>query len=65
MVRVSGPETRLRDVDAALTDTVELGGLDRSVTVNANAYLSDPLLQLESPPRVSVDIAIERGNPSR
>lgn len=63
-VRVSGPESRLRDLQAAQTDMVEISGLDRSVKVSANAYLSDPRLRLESPPRVTVDIAIERGSPS-
>ena len=62
MVRVSGPESRLRSLEAAQTDPLEIGGLDHNVTLIANAYLSDPLLQLESPPRVSVDIAIERGS---
>jgi len=62
-VRVSGPEMRLRNLEAAQTDTVEISGVDRNVTVNANAYLSDPQLQLE-PRRVTVDIAIERGTNS-
>jgi len=63
-VRVSGPESRIQDLDAAQTDTVEISGLDRSVKVIANAYLSDPQLQLESPARVAVDITIERGRSS-
>jgi len=63
MVRVSGPEMRVRDLEYAQTDSVELSGLDRSVSVNANAFLSDPLLQLD-PHRVTVDIAIERGKTS-
>ena len=62
-VRVSGPEMRLRHLEAAQTDTVEISGLDRNVTVSANAYLSDPQLQLETR-RVTVDIAIERGSNS-
>ena len=62
-VRVSGPEARLRNLEAAQTDAVEVSGLDRNVTVNSNAVVSDPLLKLE-PQKVAVDIAIERGKTS-
>jgi len=62
-VRVSGPEARLRNLEMAQTDAVEVSGLDRNVTVNANAIVSDPLLKLE-PQTVAVDIASERGKTS-
>jgi len=62
-VRVSGPQARLRDLEAAQTDAVEISGLDHDVTVKVNAFLSDALLQL-GPHSVTVDIAIERGKTS-
>ncbi len=59
-VRVSGPESRLRRLEAAQTDAVEMTGLDRSATVIANAFVADPAVQLESPSRVTVNLTIER-----
>jgi len=64
IVRVSGPEARLHNLDAALTDVIHLDGLEHSVTVVSNASVSDPQLRIESPAPVSVDITIERGKPS-
>lgn len=59
-VRVSGPESRLRRLEAAQTDTVEITGLDRTATIVANAFISDSAVQLDSSPRVTVNLTIER-----
>lgn len=59
-VRVSGAESRLRLLEAAQTDPLEITGLDRSTTAVTNAFVADPAVQLESPPRVTVHLTIER-----
>jgi hypothetical protein len=63
-VRVSGPEQRVRSLDSAATDPLDIAGRHESVEAQRNAYVSDPQLQLESPSLVTVRVAIEKGNPS-
>jgi hypothetical protein len=62
MVEISGPAMRVQAMQSAQTDTVDISGLTRSVDLRVNAYVTDPLVQLTSPPLVAVSVTIEKGS---
>lgn len=61
-VRVSGPEMRLRALESAVTDPVDVSGRTAGLEAQLNAYVTDPALQLESPSLVTVQVTIEKGS---
>ncbi len=60
-VTFRGPESRLKVLDTALTDVVDITALDRSTEVHVKTYVSDPQLQLESQGEVTAIVTIEKG----
>ena len=60
-VKFRGPESRLKLLDTALTDVVDVSSLDRSIEVHVKTYVSDPQLQLESRGEVTAIVTIEKG----
>lgn len=59
-LRISGPETRVNQVDSAPTDPIDLSSMTQKSVVNVNAYLSDARVQFESSPMVTVTLTLER-----
>lgn len=59
-VAVSGPESRIRGIDAAQTAEIDITGATANKEVRVNAYVSDPMVQLTSP-LVNVRLIIEKG----
>jgi YbbR domain-containing protein len=60
-VTFRGPESRLKVLDSALTDAVDITALDRSIEIPVKAYVADPQLQLQSPVEVTAIVTIEKG----
>ncbi len=57
-LRVVGPESRVAQLDHAVTDSIQVEGLTGHATFTTNAYLPDPYLRFEEtqPVRVTVEM---------
>jgi YbbR domain-containing protein len=65
-VRISGPESRVQDVESAFTEPVSVEGARESVTARVNIGLADPLLRLDAPsPRVRVTARLREAHQRR
>jgi hypothetical protein len=60
MLRISGPESRVKTVETAETDLVDLGAMTRDAELKVKAFVADPRVQFQSPPVVLVKITIEK-----
>lgn len=60
VLRISGPESRVRTVQTAETDSVDVGGMTHNVDLRVNAFVADSRAQFQSPPVVTVKITIEK-----
>lgn len=61
-VTVAGPEKRVNQVDAVLTDPVDATGVVGSATFVTNVYVPDPLVQLVHPGPVHVTVVTEKSS---
>jgi YbbR domain-containing protein len=59
-IAVSGPRTRVDQVEAATTDPVDASGTMARNTFVTNAYVSDPLVQLVRSTPIHVTVIMER-----
>jgi YbbR domain-containing protein len=57
-VRVTGPKSRIQEVEGAFTEPVSVEGLDATVTESVNLGVEDPLLRIQGSPRVRVTARI-------
>lgn len=64
-IRVAGPAKRVDLVDAAVTDPVDATGLLSQRTFTANAYVSDPLVQVVNPEPVRVTVFVGKSSRRR
>jgi YbbR domain-containing protein len=55
-VTIVGPEQRVRAVQAAMSDPVDASGVVGSATFTTHAYVSDPLVRVETPEPVRVTV---------
>ena len=53
-VRISGPKSRVQEVESAYTEPVSVEGAEASVVDHVNIGLEDPLLRIQGNPRVRV-----------
>jgi YbbR domain-containing protein len=53
-VRISGPKSRVQEVESAFTEPVSLEGAAADVTESVSVGLDDPMLRLLGDPRVKV-----------
>jgi YbbR domain-containing protein len=60
---VSGPESRVKPIERAETDPVDVSGLTDSTVARVNTFVADPRVQFESPSVVTITIAVERNIP--
>ena len=57
-VRVSGPKSRVQEVEGAFTEPVSVEAADTTVVENVNLGVEDPLLRIQGSPRVRVTVRI-------
>jgi YbbR domain-containing protein len=57
---ISGPESRVSGVQNAETDLVDITGMTQAIERRVNAFVADARTQFQSPPVVTVKIAIEK-----
>jgi YbbR domain-containing protein len=55
---ISGPESRIRTVQAAETDLVDVEGLTQGVERKVNAFVDNPRAQFQKPSAITVKISI-------
>jgi hypothetical protein len=59
-ITVGGPEKHVKEVEAAITDPVDVTGAMGRMIFNRHAYVSDPLVQVANPNPVRVTVMIEK-----
>jgi YbbR domain-containing protein len=59
-LRITGPETRVRQIEAAQTDPVDLSGVFSESEFRVHAYVSDPQVRFEGTPVVTVKMFVSR-----
>jgi YbbR domain-containing protein len=57
---ISGPKQRVKAVEAATTDPVDVSGTMNHATFVVNAFVPDPLVQIVRPSPIRVTVHIER-----
>ena len=56
--RISGPKSRVQEVESAYTEPVSVEGVEANVVDHVNIGLEDPLLRIQGSPRVRVTARI-------
>ena len=56
--RITGPKSRVQEVESAYTEPVSVEGVDATVVDHVNIGLEDPLLRIQGSPRVRVTARI-------
>jgi hypothetical protein len=64
-VRISGPRSRVADLDSAYTEAVSLEGAAGTVVSQVNIGLGDPLLRIQGSPKARVTARIREVQESR
>jgi YbbR domain-containing protein len=64
-VRISGPKSRVQEVESAFTEPVSLDGKSTDVTEAVSVGLEDPMLRLLGSPRVKVTAHLGEIKPER
>ena len=59
-VTISGPQSRVRNLDSATTDPIDASGVINRQSFSTNAYVSDPLIQIVHPVPVHVTVIMEK-----
>jgi YbbR domain-containing protein len=61
---ITGPRHHVEKIDAATTDPVDASGTFGSAVFTTNAYVPDPLVQVEHPVSIRVTVVVQKpGNP--
>ncbi len=63
MVTIVGPQSRLNNIDSAITDPVDATGLVGRGTFTTQAYVGDPLVQLMDPEPIHVTVSTVKTKP--
>jgi len=64
-VRVAGPKSRVREVEAAFTEPVSIEGASSTLVDRVNLGLEDPVLRIQASPRVRVTVEIREVHEKR
>jgi len=59
-VVITGPKGRVDQVEAATTDPIDASGTMGQAVFVSNAYVADPLVQLQSPTPIHVTVTMQR-----
>jgi YbbR domain-containing protein len=54
-----GPESRVRKIEHAVTDPIDLTAMQGSATVRVNAFVGDPHVRFEKPVKIAVRVEIQ------
>jgi YbbR domain-containing protein len=57
-VTIVGPRHHVERIDAALTDPIDASGLRGSAVFTTNAYVADPLVQIDKPSSIHVTVVV-------
>jgi YbbR-like protein len=57
---VVGPESRVKQIDEAFTDPVDLSSVTQTGEFRLNAFVTDPQVRFQSDPRVKVTISLDK-----
>jgi len=60
VITITGPRKRVEDVEAAITDPVDVSGLMQQGTFTTSAYVSDPMIQVVNPTPIRVTVIMEK-----
>lgn len=61
IVSITGPQSRVQAVEAAITDPIDVSGTIASNSFTTHAYVSDPLVQVIHPGPIRVTVIMEKG----
>ncbi len=64
-LKVVGPEARVRRIDFAETDAIDLAAVIASSEFHVNAFIDDSRVRFDSLPRVTVKVVVERITPTK
>ncbi len=64
-VRVAGPKSRVREVQAAFTEPVSIDGASSTLVHRVNLGLEDPVLRIQASPKVRVTVQIREVHEKR
>jgi YbbR domain-containing protein len=64
-VQITGPRSRVQEVESAFTEPVSVAGAEATVTELVNVGLEDPLLRLEGGSRVRVSAVVREARETR
>jgi YbbR domain-containing protein len=59
-LKITGPENRVRAIEEAQTDPLDLSGVFSDAEVHAHAYVADPQVRFEATPLVTVKVVVRR-----
>jgi len=59
-VTVVGPEKRVKTIESAVTDPVDATGVVGSATFTTHAYVTDPLVRVQTPAPIHVTVNTEK-----
>jgi YbbR domain-containing protein len=59
-IRIVGPESRVVQVQTAETDPIDLGGVVGDREFETSIFVAEPLVRIESQPRVRVKVTLEK-----
>jgi YbbR domain-containing protein len=62
-IQIFGPESRLKNIESAVTDPVDATGLVGSASFPTQAYVGDPLVQLSNPETIHVTVSTVKSKP--
>ena len=57
-VTIVGPRHHVERIDAAITDPIDASGLRGSAVFTTNAYVADPLVQIDKPSSIHVTVVV-------
>jgi len=61
-LRISGPEGQVTAIRSAETDSIDVTNMTKTTEVKVNAFVANARVQFESPPVVTVRLAIDKDN---
>ncbi len=64
-VQITGPRSRVQEVESAFTEPVSVAGAEATVTETVNVGLEDPLLRLDGGSRVRVSAVVREAHETR
>lgn len=60
VLRITGPESRVRLIETAQTDPIDLGTTEGKAEFRVHAYVADPQVRVDGSPMVAVKVDVEK-----